>query len=1221
MPLVSPKSPEDRFAHERSNVRFDLSGNCFLAPDNDFEDQYALDLDDDGNPADWDVVAPEPPVGRSIYLSRPEKDTDAGANVRTANPSSMRKQNTAPIGLDTPSVLFARPWVEGNLPSSPQAAAVLARPAPVTLIATPRTRAGYPAGTYDLAFAKVTAGGRLTLPSPATQFTLSVGQRFQVTLPEVGENELGVAIYLSEPQASGVGPLRLQEIVWFTRRRPKTRVMAGPYRYGLAVAAQNKTYLGTPPKPVVKRKRHAFDLQGATRATLTIGKLQSSLIVEAREWGTNGNNIRIELRKPATANQPLTVTVSGLNVIVDLATDAASAASSTASQVVSAIRGNDAASDLIRAYLPGNSEGRGLAPVLAATNLAGGTAAVTYLVKALYRTPFGESLASDTNTVTVETTEKGRSLEVRLRKVPAGVFEWVPLVYQSDGQWYAVYNPIRGAESAYGVNETARIFSYNPEGWPRDQRGTPVTSAVTQRDLPLADESGIPEPTSEPDPPVIYGASFLPPGKYFVQQALVAQDGRESLPSAPVSITLGAADMLLVSFPNDTNRIKNAEFTELASDGQPLHHTVVKNSGATAVLPGEIRLATASAIAQADTPYHETDWVAVDRTREYPVRGRMNVYSYTSGRADTTLREYDANGVYLQQQTLVSAAAQGAVPYETAIGPTATATRMAFHASTARVAIRTGMGATTNHLGVQVSNLAIHVPTTANMRKRTFPTEPGQPTDTDYRNFLQEPYPQFAQRGVEVPPPAEVLPAGLTPPSYVTIPGRDYPAVPAWQASKLTQAGDKVQPTTANAHGYIAQNAGTTGTTEPVWPTTAGATVVSGDVTFQETSSTLLDSDPDGTPVRQAYYFAPASQAIRSEMFFTHYRKAVQPGETRAFGVWMRYEKVTTNARPFYITLHKLGGERVEVGSVVGTGLGGLGTAPVSGAWTYYEKTFTVPTDCYEMRVTSRNIGGGVLVAQMPRSSAGTAKSGYGRASSGYLRATLDTETPKAPPFDFSMGNRWVRESLEFSELPSGTSGSGQFRSTDSDPLAEGFSESSWSPWQTDLLRVPQARWLDAYVTLTGNGRDTPILASGSPGVLKSQNFSVLLREDRSEFDAGVIVGDFPFYSAPPNDTVDAESDVVTVSEGKPRGRLAPFTVVARSEAAMREIEETWSRNAFCVEGGGKVAYFRFLEPVEFGVESATALKHEEKWYLMGTASVSSVRVSQMVEDVMLAGR
>jgi hypothetical protein len=57
---------------------------------------------------------------------------------------------------------------------------------------------------------------------------------------------------------------------------------------------------------------------------------------------------------------------------------------------------------------------------------------------------------------------------------------------------------------------------------------------------------------------------------------------------------------------------------------------------------------------------------------------------------------------------------------------------------------------------------------------------------------------------------------------------------PVWQASTPYAQDDAVRTTAANGHRYRATNAGTSGASEPTWPTTAGATVVDGGITWQE---------------------------------------------------------------------------------------------------------------------------------------------------------------------------------------------------------------------------------------------------------------------------------------------------------------------------------------------------------------------------------------------------
>jgi len=57
-------------------------------------------------------------------------------------------------------------------------------------------------------------------------------------------------------------------------------------------------------------------------------------------------------------------------------------------------------------------------------------------------------------------------------------------------------------------------------------------------------------------------------------------------------------------------------------------------------------------------------------------------------------------------------------------------------------------------------------------------------------------------------------------------------SVPAWQASHAYAAGARVVPVSANNRVYQAGGAGTSAASAPTWPTTVGATVTDGGVTW-----------------------------------------------------------------------------------------------------------------------------------------------------------------------------------------------------------------------------------------------------------------------------------------------------------------------------------------------------------------------------------------------------
>lgn len=56
--------------------------------------------------------------------------------------------------------------------------------------------------------------------------------------------------------------------------------------------------------------------------------------------------------------------------------------------------------------------------------------------------------------------------------------------------------------------------------------------------------------------------------------------------------------------------------------------------------------------------------------------------------------------------------------------------------------------------------------------------------------------------------------------------------LPAWAATTAYSLGDRVEPTTPNTYVYEVTTAGTSGGSEPTWPTVVGSTVVDGTVVW-----------------------------------------------------------------------------------------------------------------------------------------------------------------------------------------------------------------------------------------------------------------------------------------------------------------------------------------------------------------------------------------------------
>jgi hypothetical protein len=97
----------------------------------------------------------------------------------------------------------------------------------------------------------------------------------------------------------------------------------------------------------------------------------STFYVTSRGFGSeDGNDISVALVKPDAASSPLSVSVSGKDVVVSLGTDGSAAISSTARQVVDALNGDAAASALLTASAYRGNAGDGPVVAAPATKLA-----------------------------------------------------------------------------------------------------------------------------------------------------------------------------------------------------------------------------------------------------------------------------------------------------------------------------------------------------------------------------------------------------------------------------------------------------------------------------------------------------------------------------------------------------------------------------------------------------------------------------------------------------------------------------------------------------------------------------------------------------------------------------------------------------------------------------------------------------------------------------------
>lgn len=109
--------------------------------------------------------------------------------------------------------------------------------------------------------------------------------------------------------------------------------------------------------------------KGGVRAKLTLGTGANAVQYVANVTGAAQNSIRVRY-VVAGNNTPLTVSVSGLDITVNVATNGGGTATSKGQDVADAVNKSKAAGDLVRAHVTG--PGNAAVSAVAFTNLAGG---------------------------------------------------------------------------------------------------------------------------------------------------------------------------------------------------------------------------------------------------------------------------------------------------------------------------------------------------------------------------------------------------------------------------------------------------------------------------------------------------------------------------------------------------------------------------------------------------------------------------------------------------------------------------------------------------------------------------------------------------------------------------------------------------------------------------------------------------------------------------------
>jgi hypothetical protein len=102
-------------------------------------------------------------------------------------------------------------------------------------------------------------------------------------------------------------------------------------------------------------------MAGAGAIDAAAADASSAVLLIAKDWGQEGgNDTQAQFMAPAALNSPLSVSVTGRTITVNLATTLPGVGTSTAAQVVAAINAHTAASALVTAYTYAGNAGGGI---------------------------------------------------------------------------------------------------------------------------------------------------------------------------------------------------------------------------------------------------------------------------------------------------------------------------------------------------------------------------------------------------------------------------------------------------------------------------------------------------------------------------------------------------------------------------------------------------------------------------------------------------------------------------------------------------------------------------------------------------------------------------------------------------------------------------------------------------------------------------------------------
>ena len=376
----------------------------------------------------------------------------------------------------------------------------------------------------------------------------------------------------------------------------------------------------------------------------------------------------------------------------------------------------------------------------------------------------------------------------------------------------------------------------------------------------------------------------------------------------------------------------------------------------------------------------------------------------------------------------------------------------------------------------------------------------------------------------------------------------------------------------------------TTAATAPAYPTTAGATVVDGEVTFtcrktvtwQDMGDVFISHDANGQTINQGYLFVPMYYGENRFDVENVARFAVVPGKEYVKGIRSRHVVPVGHegTQPWFWELYNpTTSATIPVGSPYGTGLSG------TAGWADHTiSTGVVPEGYTELRGHFRNVGPCMYICQDIASSQGTAlKRGYGVAGSGWFRTRLDSRTPYGAACFRQLIKSW-KDIEVVSEIPDGAS------------VVPAYEHSNdLVTWQSfdPVMGMPDATFARIYadVTTSPDGK-TPYIPPEGAHLLTSPAKTLLLRSDRSELPGGANLDGLELPATRSRFDVDEVGGHRVLTDlTEPVTWTTPFTIEVYTENAKQELEENWDQDwiveaPYLLGGTGALLTIRFSDVV-----------------------------------------